>query len=104
MSKLFPQQTANQNVPDNVFLVYQSNSMSGEITTTYYMDLEGNCWQVTDWKGHHAFVIHRFEMCRLVGLGWRMIEGMYYSWYENMQGKRHDLDPLKGKESICPIL
>lgn len=96
--KIFPQQTANQNVPNNVFLVAQTSAMSGEITTTYYIDLEGCSWKVTDWVTHKPEPAYAFELCRLTGLPWRMMEGMFYSWHENTQGKRHESDPLKGKE------
>ena len=49
--KLYPNNTANRNVPQDVFLIAETEAMSGEIHYTYYADKEGTTFVVADWSG-----------------------------------------------------
>jgi len=49
MMHLYPERTANRNVPADVFLVAETEAMSGEIVTTYYIDCLLCLWSVADW-------------------------------------------------------
>lgn len=47
--KVYPTSTANPNVPQNVLIVCEYQTMSGEITHTYFLDEKGNPWYAVDW-------------------------------------------------------
>lgn len=74
---LYPQKTDNRNVPEDVFLIAEIEQ--GEITT-YYIDLEGCCWQVDSWMLDKPRPAFPFQLCRLTGDTWKMIQARYDSW------------------------
>lgn len=49
--RLYPQRTMNPNVPLGMFLIAETEAMSGEIRTTYYADRDGSTYGVGDWSG-----------------------------------------------------
>lgn len=65
--RLYPQATANRNVPKDVFLIAETSSMSGEIKTTYYADSDFFAWKVGDWVGDKPQRAFMSELCRLTG-------------------------------------
>ena len=81
--RLYPQNTANQNVPRGSFLIAEVSTMSGEIKTTYYADREGNLFSVVDWKGCKPSQVYLFEVCRLTGDTERMIEARIEIHFSN---------------------
>jgi hypothetical protein len=81
--KCYPQNTANNNVPDNVFLIAETSQMSGEIITTYYIDLRGNIFKVGDWSIDKPQPAYPFEICRLTGDTYKMINFRWNLWKEN---------------------
>lgn len=82
--RLYPERTTNRNVPADVFIVAETEAMSGEIRTTYYVDRWGNIWQCGDWimdnKPHHA-TMH--DLCRLTYDTEQMITSRWESWKAN---------------------
>lgn len=78
---LYPQQTANPNVPEDVFLVAEVSTYSERVTRVYFIDLEGNCWQVSGWRSSGTRPVPRYQLGSLTGGGtWKMIEARYNSW------------------------
>lgn len=78
----YPQKTDNRNVPKDVFLVSEAETKhtSDGTLTTHLIDLEGNCWRVCSWIQSGIRSSFPFELCRLTGDTWKMIEVRYDSW------------------------
>jgi len=74
---LYPQQTTNPNVPEDVFLVAEVETYE---RVTYFIDLEGNCWRVSGWASSGTRPVYPFQLCRLTGDTWKTIEARYDSW------------------------
>ena len=81
--RTMPTSTANRNVPADVLLLAETETMSGEIVTTYYADREGYTWSVIDWKGHKPLPVYLPELWRLTGLSPNMLSGAWSSWKRN---------------------
>lgn len=77
---LYPQQTTNPNVPEDVFLVAEVRTYSEGVTTVYFIDLEGNCRRVSGWASSGTRSVFPYELCRLTGDTWKMILARYDSW------------------------
>jgi hypothetical protein len=65
--KPYPITTTNKNVPDNVFIIYESNVCGGEIITTTYITGDGSIMQVGDWCTDKPHSISLYEASRLTG-------------------------------------
>lgn len=84
--KLYPERTANRNVPADVFIVAEIENMSGEIVTTYYIDREGNIWQCGDWVMDKSHPATMHNLCKLAWDTEQMIERHWKSWKEDQHG------------------
>jgi hypothetical protein len=82
--RCYPESTSNRNVPLNVFLVAETEAMSGEVHTTYYIDASGTMLKVSDWTSSKAQPVRMFELCRLTLDTERMIEARYKQWREHV--------------------
>jgi len=70
----------NQNVPQDLFIIAHTSTMSGEIQTTYYATREGDMFMVSDWKGNRPEPLTMHMIWQLTGLTPAMVEGEYLSW------------------------
>lgn len=86
MSKSLVNATANPNVPANVLVLYESSAMSGEITTTHYVDANGCMWVVGDWKIDKPAPQTLSEICRASGLWESVILASWKSWRKTQAG------------------
>jgi hypothetical protein len=86
MMHLYPERTENRNVPADVFIVAETEAMSGEIVTTYYADLEGNIWQCGDWVIDKSRPATMHNLCKLTWDTEQMIAGRWQSWKEGQHG------------------
>lgn len=77
---LYPQQTTNPNVPEDVFLVAEVRTYSEGVTRVYFIDLEGNCRRVSGFVQYGIRPVFPYELCRLTGDTWKMIQARYDSW------------------------
>lgn len=80
--RIYPQTTANKNVPANSFLICETSAMSGEIVTTYYADKDGHLFKVTDWKGNKPVQAYLPELWKLTGDTPNMIFGRLTSHFK----------------------
>ena len=64
---LYPQTTANRNVPKGAFLFAETSTANDEQHTTYYVDPNCFVWKVGDWVGDKPQHVYIFELCRLTG-------------------------------------
>lgn len=86
----FPRAVANQNVPEDVLILADVSSVSGEIHDTYYMDADGGLWVVCDWVGHKPRPAYKSQVLRLTGVPELVLNGMlqdrqrdgYWLWEE----------------------
>lgn len=78
--RIYPQHTINGNVPENVMLVFESSTTSGEIITTGYIDADGNMYKVSDWKGDKPQPLTISEVCRTTLDSEQMLEMRWESW------------------------
>lgn len=81
-TRTYPGSTANPNVPKNVYLIAEVTTMSGEIVTTYYIDLAGCMWKVSDWVNNKPVPVSVATLCKLTG----DCEAMIYFNYRSRFG------------------
>lgn len=84
MMRLYPERTTNRNVPANVFIVAETEAMSGEIITTYYIDQEGALWYCEDWIKISPQPTTMHHLCQLTFDTEQMIESRWESWKEGL--------------------
>lgn len=77
---LYPLKTTNPNVPEDVFLVAEVRTLTETMASVYFIDLEGHCWRVSGWRQSGTQPVLPFQLCRLTGDTWRMIQARYNSW------------------------
>lgn len=76
-TRLYPQSVANNNVPDDVYLIADVSLMDGEIHQTYYINRDGGMFEVSDWKGHKPVSVAMYKLTRITGDTEQMI---YHRW------------------------
>lgn len=83
--RTFPDGTTNKNVPKDVFLIAETERMSGEIIETYYATEDGKTYGVTDWSGNKPHPAYMNELCRLTGDTEQMLELRYRNYFQKKE-------------------
>ena len=79
-TRCYPTSVSNNNIPDKVFIVANVITMSGEIQTTYYIDLKGNMKKCGDWIMDKPQSVSFSELYKLTGDTPKMISSKYENW------------------------
>jgi hypothetical protein len=75
--------SVNPNVPKDCFVIAEYSTMSGEIHHTYYANVDGQMFHVTDWSCDIPSPAFYSEIHKETGLWQRLIDAEYDAWMIN---------------------
>ena len=79
--RVLPENTGNRNIPrSGVFLIAEETVCSGEQTTTFYADADGNMWKVGNWVMDKPQPALLLDVGRLTGLPGLAIMEAFDAW------------------------
>ena len=79
--------SVNQNVPKNCFVIAEYSTTSGEITHTYFADINGKMFYVIDWVDCKPSPTFFTEIYKETGLSEHTISAEYDTWLINKARK-----------------